>query len=322
MIRTNSKKITLLNLGGLLMILWLAAVLFTPRNTLLAATAQQTDAAAGQTVYVVQRGDTLSAIARRFTTTVAALVKLNNIRNPSLIYVGQRLLIPGGPTPTPTPTPLPTNVWAPPANAIEQFSPVAAGVYHSPVEVIGYSQTFEGNVNLRLTGADGTVLAERNTLGGSVDGFRFFHAYLRFTVSEEISATLEVFETSAKDGSEINKVTTPLILLPGQRVIDLNAPGVGATVCSPISVRGYSSTFEANVVTTLSQRNGTQITQALTNGGNFGVYQDFSATLTYTATTAQPLLISAYDTDASGLGDLDRTVVPVSFYPAGSGGCP
>lgn len=88
--------------------------------------------------------------------------------------------------------------------------------------VNGFSQTFEGVVNLRLTDRNGQVLAERNTQGGSVDGFAFFDSYLRFTVSETISGTVEVFEISAKDGSEINKVTIPVVLLPGQRVIDLN----------------------------------------------------------------------------------------------------
>lgn len=46
------------------------------------------------TTYVVQRGDTLAGIARRFNTTVATLMRLNNIRNPDRIYVGQRLLVP------------------------------------------------------------------------------------------------------------------------------------------------------------------------------------------------------------------------------------
>lgn len=45
-------------------------------------------------VYIVQPGDTLSAIAWRFGTTVWAIVQANGIWNPNLIYVGQRLIIP------------------------------------------------------------------------------------------------------------------------------------------------------------------------------------------------------------------------------------
>lgn len=43
--------------------------------------------------YRVKWGDTLSSIARRYGTTVSNLVKLNNIRNPNIIYVGQKILI-------------------------------------------------------------------------------------------------------------------------------------------------------------------------------------------------------------------------------------
>lgn len=48
----------------------------------------------GQAVYVVVRGDTLSGIAQRYNTTVAALVELNHIANPNLILVGQVLRLP------------------------------------------------------------------------------------------------------------------------------------------------------------------------------------------------------------------------------------
>lgn len=44
--------------------------------------------------YIVQSGDTLSEIARKFDTTVGELVELNDIRNPNLIYVGEVLKIP------------------------------------------------------------------------------------------------------------------------------------------------------------------------------------------------------------------------------------
>ena len=43
--------------------------------------------------YAVQKRDTLTKIAKKFNTTVEALVKANNIANPNLIYVGQVLTI-------------------------------------------------------------------------------------------------------------------------------------------------------------------------------------------------------------------------------------
>jgi LysM repeat protein len=47
------------------------------------------------TVHVVQRGETLYSIARRYGTTASALASINGLRNPNLIYVGQRLSISG-----------------------------------------------------------------------------------------------------------------------------------------------------------------------------------------------------------------------------------
>ena len=44
--------------------------------------------------YTVKRGDTLSSIAVRFGTTVAALAAANNITNPNAIQVGQVLIVP------------------------------------------------------------------------------------------------------------------------------------------------------------------------------------------------------------------------------------
>lgn len=46
--------------------------------------------------YTIQSGNTLSALARRFNTTVDALVKANRIANPNLIIAGRTLLVPQG----------------------------------------------------------------------------------------------------------------------------------------------------------------------------------------------------------------------------------
>lgn len=60
------------------------------------------------TTYTVRAGDTLSAIAARYKTTVARIAQANNIRNVNLIRVGQVLKIPGTAAPKPTPAPVRT----------------------------------------------------------------------------------------------------------------------------------------------------------------------------------------------------------------------
>jgi LysM repeat protein len=71
-----------------------------------------TTAATGSTrVYTVKPGDTLGSIARSLGVSANAIVKANGITNPNLLYVGQRLTIPGaasGGSPDPAPAPRPS----------------------------------------------------------------------------------------------------------------------------------------------------------------------------------------------------------------------
>lgn len=46
------------------------------------------------TTYRVQPGDTLYKIAQKFNTSIAELVKINQLKNPDLIQPGQKLKIP------------------------------------------------------------------------------------------------------------------------------------------------------------------------------------------------------------------------------------
>ena len=65
-------------------------------------------AMAASPTYVVSPGDTLYGIALANDTTVAALVSLNGLADPNLIFVGQELALPSsqaGATATPTPAP-------------------------------------------------------------------------------------------------------------------------------------------------------------------------------------------------------------------------
>lgn len=49
--------------------------------------------ATGKVIYLVKPGDTLSQIAQTYGTTVSELVRINDIQNPNLIYVGEKIRI-------------------------------------------------------------------------------------------------------------------------------------------------------------------------------------------------------------------------------------
>lgn len=55
----------------------------------------------GVNVHVVKFGETLSSIAWKYGTSVEQLMRMNNIFNPDLVYVGQPLCVPGGYAPQP-----------------------------------------------------------------------------------------------------------------------------------------------------------------------------------------------------------------------------
>ena len=118
-------------------------------------------------IYVVQSGDTLSGIARRFGTTVEAIMELNSLGS-DLLSIGQELLIPGTraastpvaapnstetnaamaststPTPTPTATLTPTSTsTSPPPTATSQLtSPPVGSSPGEPVVVAFYYAWF------------------------------------------------------------------------------------------------------------------------------------------------------------------------------------
>jgi len=50
---------------------------------------------ANQQIYVIQAGDSLSAVAARFGTTLDAIIKANGLTDPNVVFVGQRLVISG-----------------------------------------------------------------------------------------------------------------------------------------------------------------------------------------------------------------------------------
>jgi LysM repeat protein len=69
-----------------------------------------TKPSAGDSVYVVRSGDTMSGIAKRFGVSLTKLLASNRMSSTTVIYVGQKITVPGtGSSATPsTPSPAPT----------------------------------------------------------------------------------------------------------------------------------------------------------------------------------------------------------------------
>lgn len=73
------------------------SLLFFPASAV--ASPQPGAGAEAGTTYTVRPGDSLYAISLRFGSTVRAIVEANGLQNPDLIWSGQSLRIPAGPSP-------------------------------------------------------------------------------------------------------------------------------------------------------------------------------------------------------------------------------
>lgn len=71
--------------------------------------------------YTVVRGDSLKKIASKYDTTISELVRINNIKNPNLIYVGQVLTISNAPDEGGESTPIPQTTNTTSKAIIEHF---------------------------------------------------------------------------------------------------------------------------------------------------------------------------------------------------------
>lgn len=81
----------------------------------------------------------------------------------------------------------------------------------SPVEVSGEAVAFEGTVNIRIKDSAGHVLVETTTQTEAGNERSAFKISLDFGKPTTKKGTVEIFTLSAKDGSEQDKVTVPVV---------------------------------------------------------------------------------------------------------------
>jgi nucleoid-associated protein YgaU len=91
-------------------------------------------------------------------------------------------------------------------------------IVDDPVSICGIGSGFEGQFAARVRDGNGTELVQINVNGPGTVLFNY-HAELPLTgIPSTTGGSLEVFEFSAKDGSEINKQVVPIIF--GRALLD------------------------------------------------------------------------------------------------------
>ncbi len=97
--------------------------------------------------------------------------------------------------------------------------PRAHDIVDDPVEVAGVGTGFEGTLQARLRNAGGNEIAQRHfDAGGTGIWGNFFFRIDVPSVPARARGTLEVYEVSAEDGSEINKRVIPIVF--GRALVD------------------------------------------------------------------------------------------------------
>lgn len=116
-----------------------------------------------------------------------------------------------------SPSPCPLNPG--PVNPLDPSmvvqSPGNGATLSSPLTVTGSARVFEATVSLRLLDTDGAVLTETFTTAAEAGpALAPFTGAVPFDVAASTPACLQVFEESARDGSQRNVVQIGVILSP------------------------------------------------------------------------------------------------------------
>jgi spore germination protein GerM len=111
------------------------------------------------------------------------------------------------------PTPAPAPVLDEEGPAIQVTSPRSGESVGLPLTITGYARVFENQFAYRVKDLKGNLLKEGSAMSNATDSGKFgaFTITTNYAEPASTNGTVEVFEYSAKDGSEVNKVTVPVV---------------------------------------------------------------------------------------------------------------
>ncbi|HEX2064827.1 MAG TPA: Gmad2 immunoglobulin-like domain-containing protein [Acidimicrobiales bacterium] len=156
--------------------------------------------------------------------------------------------------------------WTALISEVAGFAPITVrqpqpfDLVDDPVQVCGIGTGFEATFHARVRDANGNQLAETFITAGGTGILANFHTALPLgAVPPTPRGTLEVFELSAADGSEINKVVVPIVF--GRALRDPYVGFMQHTVRSGDTLSALAQQFygDASLFTVLFEANRNQI---------------------------------------------------------------
>jgi nitrite reductase/ring-hydroxylating ferredoxin subunit len=208
---------------------------------------------------------------------------------------------------------------------IDLQSPATGATVTSPVRIAGTANVFEATVNYRILGAGDQVLAEGFTTATCGSGCRGrFSVQVPFTVDREQPGLIQVYDQSAKDGSEENLVSIPVTLAPAAvpgpppttTAITVITPAPGRTIISPLTISGTADVFEAVVSYRVLDQSGSVLTEGTTMAScGTGCRGDFSVRVRFSVDHRQSGTIQVFEVSAKDGSDTNLVEVPVTLAP-------
>ena len=182
---------------------------------------QPATAFAEEGVYVVKRGDTLAAIAQRFNISPRDLAANNGVLNPNIIYVGQRLVIPGSPADSQHRVASPAEMPAGDGYYTVQRGDTLAQIAQNHGMVVGDILRLNGLTNpnfiwvgqkLRISARANPVPSEKAAKPAVADAIHVVRA------GETLGSIASEYNTTIYDLMAINGLPNPNFVWVGQRL--------------------------------------------------------------------------------------------------------
>lgn len=219
--------------------------------------------------YTVVRGDTLSGIARRTSSTVAELTAANCLSDANLLFAGQVVRVPRLPGAPPVGSPA-ISIAAPQSGAVLDLN--------SAILVSGSASGLpQGNVTVRALDINGVVLAQQSAVvnAPNIGGAGNWQTSLTVTTNPGTIGSIYVFSTSPIDNSVAADAVVDVVYGESseETSLTITSPTANSTLNlgNAINISGTGvGLFENTVFIRTLDNNGNVLAEAVTTSDASG----------------------------------------------------